>query len=57
MIRKAASCRYHNIGEADNKKEGEVKTDELSLTPPVPWTQYNEWPVCCDKLNIILQNY
>ncbi|MCR5738165.1 MAG: CbrC family protein [Eubacterium sp.] len=24
------------------------KTEELFLTPPVPWIQYNEWPVCCD---------
>lgn len=24
------------------------KTKELSETPPVPWIQHNEWPVCCD---------
>ena len=22
--------------------------DELSKNPPVPWIQYNDWPVCCD---------
>ena len=22
--------------------------DELSKNPPVPWIQYNAWPVCCD---------
>lgn len=25
-----------------------AKTDELRYTPPVPWVQYNDWPVCCD---------
>ena len=24
------------------------KTKELSETPPVPWIQYNEWPICGD---------
>lgn len=24
------------------------KIDELERTPPVPWIQYNEWPVCCN---------
>jgi hypothetical protein len=22
------------------------RLDKLSMTPPVPWIQYNEWPVC-----------
>lgn len=25
-----------------------VKTALLMQTPPVPWVQYNDWPVCCD---------
>lgn len=24
------------------------KTALLMQTPPVPWVQYNDWPVCCD---------
>lgn len=24
------------------------RTDELAHTPPVPWIQENEWPVCAD---------
>ncbi|RFA31858.1 hypothetical protein CAI16_19655 [Virgibacillus dokdonensis] len=25
----------------------EEKVAELEKTPPVPWIQYNDWPVCC----------
>lgn len=32
-------------------EEAESKIDkifeELEKTPPVPWVQYNDWPVCC----------
>lgn len=24
------------------------KIDELRFTPPIPWVQHNDWPVCCD---------
>jgi uncharacterized protein CbrC (UPF0167 family) len=24
------------------------KLTRLERTPPVPWIQYNDWPVCCD---------
>lgn len=27
-------------------KESKIK--ELEKTPPVPWVQYNDWPVCCN---------
>jgi uncharacterized protein CbrC (UPF0167 family) len=26
----------------------EEKVAELEKTPPVPWIQYNDWPVCCN---------
>lgn len=34
----------------DQRKAAYVAThtDELSHTPPVPWLQENEWPVCAD---------
>lgn len=30
------------------KNNVDQKVEELSYTPPVPWIQYNDWPVCCD---------
>lgn len=37
--------------QASGKKTSEeyldAAIDELSRTPPVPWIQHNEWPVCC----------
>lgn len=29
-------------------KEKEEKVSELEKTPPIPWIQYNDWPVCCN---------
>ena len=32
-----------------NKVQNNVeKIEKLKYTPPVPWVQYNDWPVCCD---------
>lgn len=31
-----------------------VCVDELSRTPPVPWIQYNDWPVCCNDFCMYL---
>lgn len=49
--------------ESSNEEKAKNLVDELSKTPPVPWIQYNDWPVCCndferyigewDKLDII----
>lgn len=33
--------------ELGNDHEKELKIDELERTPPVPWIQFNDWPVCC----------
>ena len=24
------------------------KINDLMFTPPIPWVQHNDWPVCCD---------
>lgn len=30
------------------KNNLDSKFELLQFNPPVPWVQYNEWPVCCD---------
>lgn len=44
-----------NLNELDkenkthiNKERGKNLAKELSKNPPVPWIQYNDWPVCCN---------
>lgn len=29
------------------KQKLDSYVEELKITPPVPWIQYNDWPVCC----------
>lgn len=31
----------------DEDKQRGKKIKDLERTPPVPWIQYNDWPVCC----------
>lgn len=36
------------------KNDSSSKTEELKYTPPVPWIQYNDWPVCCDDYSVFI---
>lgn len=33
------------------------KTDELKYTPPVPWVQNNDWPVCHDDFMVYIGEF
>ncbi len=37
----------NTLSEHDIRKKVISYIDELSKTPPVPWIQFNDWPVCC----------
>lgn len=32
----------------------QARTDELAHTPPVPWIQENEWPICRDDYSVYI---
>ena len=36
------------------KNDSEKKFGELRFTPPVPWIQNNDWPVCCDDYMVFI---
>jgi len=36
------------------KEDVDRKTFTLKYTPPVPWIQNNEWPVCCDDYMVYI---
>lgn len=36
------------------EKETEHKVETLKYTPPVPWIQNNDWPVCCDDYMVYI---
>jgi uncharacterized protein CbrC (UPF0167 family) len=38
---------YSNQSEEQIETRVNRSVDELSRTPPIPWIQGNDWPVCC----------
>jgi uncharacterized protein CbrC (UPF0167 family) len=38
----------HGKSKENIEKTTNVLIEMLSKTPPVPWVQYNDWPVCCN---------
>lgn len=38
---------YPQYEKSETEFQVKALTEELSKNPPVPWIQYNDWPVCC----------
>ena len=36
------------------KTDADRKFESLQFTPPVPWIQSNDWPVCCDDYMVYI---
>ncbi|MBM7868533.1 uncharacterized protein CbrC (UPF0167 family) [Clostridium pascui] len=39
--------KYQHISSYEIQEKVNRILEELSKTPPVPWLQFNDWPVCC----------
>lgn len=53
FIKKRLMGHLKETGYVQNENQAEERAesliDELSKNPPVPWIQYNDWPVCCGE--------
>jgi hypothetical protein len=58
-VRDALACAVHESHpEWDATRQSNYvteRTEELAHTPPVPWIQENEWPVCADDYAVFLR--
>lgn len=43
-----AHLKENNKNEDEIERKVKMLVDELERTPPVPWIQYNDWPICCN---------
>lgn len=45
------NLKENETGLDETKLKQKLKScvQELEKTPPVPWIQYNDWPVCCGE--------
>lgn len=58
FVKKKLVDNLKKNGCVQNEKQAEERAEslmiELKKNPPVPWIQYNDWPVCCGDFCIYL---